>query len=159
MMSGIIYALIFIILIMISTFIVLVIFRRDIFAKVYKGFTRVSHKSFKRKINLKVTEADLRNIYMNRLAEEEEQPSEFCNEMSLCNKYCKENLCNAYRDQKITYDYCLDCEDKGLCWSDMSNSCEKCKEGGSGCNDRYGCNGEILKNPARNFCKRCWKIN
>jgi len=161
-MQTLIDVLILIILIMITVFIFMVIYRKDIFVKVYKGFTRVDHRSFTREIDIKVTEDDLRMASMEMLAGEEEDESNFCKEMDMCKKYCNGEVCNAFRDQKITYDYCLDCEDKDMCWSDIDNSCVNCsdvKDGDKGCNYRYGCykSGKSLKNPARNFCKICWK--
>ena len=149
---------------MISVFIAFVIYRKDIFAKAYQGFTRVGHKEFTRKIDIKVTEDDLRRARMSLMAEEEEDESDFCKEMDACKKYCKGEVCNAFRDQKITYDYCLDCEEKGMCWSDDVNTCANCdsiQDGDKGCNYRYGCyeSETPLKNPARNFCKMCWSRN
>ena len=126
-MRPLIYSLIIIILIMISVFIVFVIYRKDIFAKAYQGFTRVGHKEFTREIDIKVTEDDLRRARMSLMAEEEEDESDFCKEMDACKKYCKGEVCNAFRDQKITYDYCLDCEEKGMCWSVTSLTRSKSK--------------------------------
>lgn len=157
-MKELVYVLIFIILLVVCLLIVLVIKRKDIFYKVHKGYTRVEHRDFQRKIKIKVSETDLKRDYMRRLAQEaEDLDSEFCKEQHLCKKYCHDDVCDDYQDKKITYDYCKDCEKNGLCWNELNGACEKCKVNEESCSEKFGCNGGDVRNPGRNYCKRCWK--
>jgi hypothetical protein len=157
--EAIVYTIIFILLLVIVLLVWLVVVRKDLVQKYYKGYKRVSHKDSLRKINVEATEDDLRRAFYAQLVEEsEEESGKFCMEDKLCHKYCKEEVCHDYRDQKINYDYCLDCEKNNLCWNELNGACQICNENNiKNCNDKYGCNGEVLKNPARNFCKKCWK--
>lgn len=156
--EAIVYTIIFILLLVIVLLVWLVVVRKDLVQKYYKGYTRVSHKDSMRKLHVEATEDDLRKAYYDQLASEsEEEDGKFCREHELCHKYCKSEVCHDYRDQKINYDYCLDCKKNGLCWNEYDGKCEKCNNNKENCNEKYGCNGESLRNPGRNFCKKCWK--
>ena len=158
-MKELVYTLIFILLLIIVLLIYLVIIRGNLIQKYYKGYTRVSHKDAMKKIHVKVSEDDLRRAYYAQLADESvgEEDSNFCREQELCHKYCNDEVCLDYRDKKINYDYCVDCEKNGLCWNELNGDCEKCKDGEKSCNEKYGCGDKPIMNPGRNFCKRCWK--
>jgi len=154
-----VYTLIFILLFLIVVLVSFTIFRQDLFRKGYAGYDRVGGASFTKKIDIKVTEDDLRKRY-KELAEEENRDrynTSFCKGEKLCKKYCKDSVCRDFRDQKIVYDHCVECENDGLCWSRMKNGCVECNDNNRGCNRRFGCNGGKLINPANNFCKICWK--
>lgn len=72
-----------------------------------------------------------------------------------CMDKCKPNICKEYGKQMMKYEMCKKCGSKGLCYDPFGGDCEKCTQLKS-CEEIYGCDGGIPKDPKDTDCNPCY---
>lgn len=86
-----------------------------------------------------------------------------------CTDYCPSRICRDYQERLGNYNSCIDCQKQGMCYSQPTGQCFKCKpseanlscksEKRFGCENPYNINKPDVApiNPMTNGCQLCWK--